>query len=91
MSLKENLNGYGRIVYFTSSDPDLRPENSTLVKIQEGRFLLGLPDGYCRIINAAGEGSVEVGYYTQNQPEDKNVRLDLNGEVLGQGKVGTKQ
>jgi len=66
VELRDYLDGYGRIIYYTNNDPELKPEKSTLVKIQEGHFDNGLPDGYCRIINGAGEGTIEIGYFLEN-------------------------
>ena len=82
LDLKHYLDGYGRIVFFTSNDPELRPEQKTLIKVQEGRFENGLPNGYCRIMNATGEGSVEMGYFFENQPTDRYIKLKLDGEII---------
>ena len=91
LDIKKQLNGYGRIIYFTSSDPEYKAENSSLLKVQEGQFKEGLPDGYSRVFNAPAEGSAELGQFSQNQPLDKYVKMTLGGEVIEEGTRDTEQ
>jgi len=53
-----------------------------LIKIQEGRFKQGEPDGYCRVFNAPSDGSCELGYWKENSPMGKYQKFDKKGNIL---------
>ena len=85
VDIKSELNGFGRIIYYTTNDPERRADTCALVKIQEGKFVNGLPNGYCRIINCAGDGSVEIGYFKDNWPDAEYLKFNLDGECIQDG------
>jgi hypothetical protein len=88
MDFKPHLNGFGRIIYYQSNDTMLKPENCSLIKIQEGRFKQAELDGYCRVLTAKGdpsEATCEVGYFKEAVPNGKYQKFGLDGKCLTEG------
>lgn len=81
-NIKKHLNGYGRIIYFTTNDANFKAEKCKLIKVHEGKFKQSEPDGYCRVFNAPEDGSCEVGYWKEKEPMGKYQKFDIKGEIL---------
>ena len=65
--VEKHLNGFGRMIFFTTSDKEFRPENSTITKIVEGQFLTGKMNGYCRVFDTVWR-NCELGYFEKGVP-----------------------
>jgi len=83
--IKHWLNGYGRIIYYQCNDQEFRSERCNLLRVFEGRFKQGEPDGYNRVFNAPEPAFCELGYWKENSPNGKYQRFDHHGNCLEQG------
>jgi hypothetical protein len=65
--IKDSLVGYARIIKYTNNigDPKSDSESCEIVCVEEGFYMFGLKNGYCRIISAI-DGSCECGWFAND-------------------------
>lgn len=78
--IKESLTGYARIIKYKSSNSNNDAAHNEIDSMEEGHFVKGLKDGYCRSISAI-DGSAAVGYHKEGLPNGKWCYYKYNGDV----------
>jgi len=70
--IKEHITGYGRMIYYKSNNSNPDPQFNELEKVDEGHFVKGHKDGYCRSLSAIN-GQCAAGYHKEGIPNGKWV------------------
>ncbi len=74
------MTGYARLIKYKSSNSNNDSAHNEIESMEEGHFVKGLKDGYCRSISAI-DGSCAVGYHKEGLPNGKWCYYKYNGEV----------
>lgn len=77
--IKDSVTGYGRIIHYKSNNSNPDPAFNELEMIEEGQFVKGMKDGYCRSISAVS-GQCAAGFHKAGVPNGKWVSYSSNGE-----------
>lgn len=77
--IKDSCTGYGRMVFYKSNNSNPDPQYNELEMVEEGHFVRGLKDGYCRSISAVN-GTCAAGFHRNGVPSGKWVSYKSNGE-----------
>ena len=77
------LNGIARFTYFRCIE-DSKGLGQTIMElhsIEEGEYVQGKKNGYCRIINA-NTGNVSVGFYEEGKVHGKYCQFSAEGRFI---------
>ena len=77
-SFKTGITGFARIIRYTIDD-----DKNHLSSIEEGQYVKGLKQGYCRVIHAS-IGACEIGYFHEDQARGKYCAYALDGTFIKQ-------
>ena len=80
----QGLTGFARIIHYTNHSLNSAENQKPLCEIdivEEGEFLEGMRNGYCRVMNAT-DSSCEVGFFQHNTPMGKYCKYNVDGTYI---------